>query len=128
MPLCAVIIPRNYPRLALHPLQQASGKVSVEVLMAFEDRTLECRGCGSEFVFSSGEQEFFQERGLVNDPVRCPSCRATRRRTRAGVGEYAQQMYAAVCAECGDNTELPFEPKPGVQVYCKDCFAVAQTK
>ena len=95
--------------------------------MAFEDRTLECRDCGTEFTFSGGEQEFFQERGLANDPVRCPSCRAARRRTKAGVGEYAQQMYPAVCAECGTDTELPFEPKPGTPVYCKDCFAVARS-
>lgn len=96
--------------------------------MAFEDRTLECRDCGAEYVFSIGEQEFFQERGLVNDPVRCPSCRATRRRTKAGVGEYAQIMYPVVCAECGENTEVPFEPKQGTPVYCKDCFAVTRSK
>ena len=96
--------------------------------MAFEDRTLECRGCGAEFVFTIGEQKFFQERGLVNDPVRCPPCRTARLRNRAGIGEYAQLMYPAVCAECGDHTELPFEPKPGASVYCKDCFAVAQRK
>ena len=96
--------------------------------MALEDRTLDCRSCGAEYVFSGGEQEFFQERGLVNDPVRCSPCRAARRRSRAGVGEAVKQMHAAVCAECGTNTEIPFEPKPGAQVYCKDCFAVAQSK
>ena len=42
--------------------------------MAFEDRTLECRACGAEFMFSSETLEFFQQRGLTNDPVRCPSC------------------------------------------------------
>ena len=96
--------------------------------MAFEDRTLECVACGAEFMFSSGEQEFFQERGLANDPVRCPSCRAARRRTRAGVGEYVRQMHAVVCAECGVDTEVPFEPKLGTPVYCSDCFAVARSK
>ena len=85
--------------------------------MAFEDRTLECLACGAEFMFSSGEQEFFQERGLANDPVRCPSCRAARRRTRAGVGE-----------KCGIDTEVPFEPTLGTPVYCSDCFAVAGSK
>ena len=95
--------------------------------MAFEGRTLDCRACGVEFMFSSGEQEFFQERGLVNDPVRCPPCRAARRRTRAGVGETARQMYAVVCAECGVDTEVSFEPKLGTLVYCSDCFAVARS-
>jgi CxxC-x17-CxxC domain-containing protein len=96
--------------------------------MAFEDRTLECRDCGGEFAFSIGEQEFFNERRLTNDPVRCAPCRAARRRTRAGVGEYAQQLYPVVCAECGTHTELPFEPKLGTPVYCKDCFAVVRSK
>ena len=37
--------------------------------MAFEDRTLECVACGAEFMFSSGEQEFFQERGTPGAPL-----------------------------------------------------------
>ena len=96
--------------------------------MAFEDRILECRDCGTEYAFSSGEQEFFNERDLVNDPVRCPSCRAAKRRNRAGVGESVWQMYAVVCAECGKATEVPFEPRLGTPVYCSDCFAVTRSK
>ncbi|MDU7215784.1 MAG: zinc-ribbon domain-containing protein [Clostridium sp.] len=30
------------------------------------DKTLVCRDCGSEFVFSVGEQEFYQEKGFTN--------------------------------------------------------------
>ena len=29
---------------------------------AFKDETLECKDCGNEFVFSSGEQEFYQQK------------------------------------------------------------------
>ena len=32
--------------------------------MAFEDKTLVCKDCGKEFIFSAGEQEFYQERGF----------------------------------------------------------------
>ncbi|MBI2266811.1 MAG: zinc-ribbon domain containing protein, partial [Armatimonadetes bacterium] len=32
--------------------------------MAFSDRTLVCRDCGKEFIFTSGEQEFFAQKGL----------------------------------------------------------------
>ncbi|HZU77693.1 MAG TPA: zinc-ribbon domain-containing protein, partial [Dehalococcoidia bacterium] len=43
------------------------------------DRTLVCRDCGREFVFTAGEQDFYASKGLTNDPARCPSCRASRK-------------------------------------------------
>ena len=39
------------------------------------DKTLICKDCQKEFVFTEGEQEFYQEKGLVNEPQRCPECR-----------------------------------------------------
>ena len=47
--------------------------------MAFEDKTLTCRDCGSEFIFTAGEQGFYLEKGLLNEPQRCPTCRASRK-------------------------------------------------
>lgn len=44
-----------------------------------EDKTIVCKDCGKEFVFSVGEQEFFKEKGFENDPVRCPECRKARK-------------------------------------------------
>lgn len=44
-----------------------------------EDKTLVCKDCGKEFVFTVGEQEFFKEKGFENDPVRCPACRKARK-------------------------------------------------
>ena len=38
----------------------------------FEDKTLKCVECGSEFVFSASEQEFYAEKGFTNEPKRCP--------------------------------------------------------
>ena len=32
------------------------------------------------------------------------------------------QMFHVVCAECGKDTEVPFEPKTDRPVYCRDCF------
>ncbi|NCC82758.1 MAG: cytochrome C551 [Clostridia bacterium] len=46
------------------------------------DRTLKCKDCGSDFVFTEGEQAFYQEKGFENDPVRCPECRKARKATR----------------------------------------------
>ena len=44
-----------------------------------EDKTLVCKDCGQEFIFSVGEQEFYKEKGFDNEPVRCASCRRARK-------------------------------------------------
>ena len=44
-----------------------------------EDKTLVCVDCGNEFVFTSGEQEFYKEKGFDNEPKRCPDCRRARK-------------------------------------------------
>ena len=101
--------------------------------MAIEDKTLACRECSNEFVFTVGEQEFYQQKGLVNEPGRCPTCRAERRRTRSdddfggGGMARARTLYPVVCASCGKDTEVPFQPRLGRPVYCRDCFATMRS-
>ena len=57
------------------------------------DRTLTCRDCGQQFVFTAGEQAFYQERGF-SDPQRCPSCRQARKAQRnTGGGGYDSGGY-----------------------------------
>ncbi|MDH7488461.1 MAG: zinc-ribbon domain containing protein [Anaerolineae bacterium] len=93
--------------------------------MAFADKTLICRDCGKEFVFSAGEQEFFREKGFTHDPTRCPECRAARRgnpRPGGSDNPRPRRMYPVVCADCGAQTEVPFEPRGDRPVYCRDCF------
>ena len=46
------------------------------------DRTLTCKDCGSEFIFTEGEQAFYVEKGFENDPVRCADCRKARKADR----------------------------------------------
>jgi CxxC-x17-CxxC domain-containing protein len=91
--------------------------------MALEDKTLVCRDCGQEFVFSSGEQEFYQSHGLQNEPSRCPECRTVKRKERFGDSRQPRQMFTVTCAECGAETTVPFEPREGRPVYCKECYA-----
>ena len=95
--------------------------------MGFVDRTLQCSDCGATFTFSAEEQEFFASKGYTNDPKRCPPCREARKAQRSsfgGSGSYRPRrpMYPAVCAECGKETEVPFEPRDGRPVYCSDCY------
>jgi len=94
--------------------------------MSFKDKTLECSDCGSTFTFTAKEQEFFQLKGYTNEPKRCPECRQARKTERQGSGGYdyrpQRQMFPVVCAECGKETEVPFEPREDRPVYCSDCF------
>jgi predicted N-acetyltransferase YhbS len=47
-----------------------------------EDKKVICKDCGCEFIFTVGEQKFYQEKGFENEPQRCPECRAERKRQR----------------------------------------------
>ncbi len=49
----------------------------------FEDKTLVCKDCGQEFVFTAGEQEFYAEKGFVNEPQRCKAVHRFRRKLRS---------------------------------------------
>jgi len=113
------------------------------------DRSLTCRDCGQEFVFTLGEQEFYQQRGF-SEPQRCQDCRQVRKAQRnggasssggyasdgsssggygggygneSGFGSSPRQLYPATCSECGQQTEVPFNPSPGKPVYCRECFS-----
>ena len=46
-----------------------------------EDRTLVCKDCGAEFVFTVGEQEFYKEKGFT-EPFRCKECREARKNAK----------------------------------------------
>ncbi len=92
----------------------------------YQDKTLTCRDCGNEFIFSASEQEFFAEKGFSNEPGRCPQCRAARKQNRGGFGRMSRpprEMHDAVCAACGAETQVPFRPSGDRPVYCRDCFA-----
>jgi len=98
--------------------------------MSFENKTLTCNDCGASFTFSVEDQEFYQSKGFTNEPKRCPSCRQARKSERSGDGNYGgsrsynspRQMFAATCASCGKQTEVPFEPSSDRPVYCSDCY------
>jgi len=92
--------------------------------MTFQDKPLQCSDCGATFTFSAEEQEFFQSKGYTNEPKRCPACREARKAERYGGSGYGfrRQMFPAVCAQCGKDTEVPFEPREGRPVYCSECY------
>ena len=94
--------------------------------MSFVDKSLKCSDCGADFTFTATEQDFFAEKGYTNEPKRCPVCRSARKAqngTSSGFGGSRRQMYPATCSQCGKATELPFEPRNGRPVYCRECFS-----
>jgi CxxC-x17-CxxC domain-containing protein len=90
--------------------------------MSYVDKTLTCEDCGTTFVFSAGEQEFFAQKGFQNEPRRCHDCRRTRRNRMSALSSGPRQMYPVICAQCGVETEVPFQPTGIKPVYCRACF------
>ncbi|KJS17272.1 MAG: zinc-binding protein [Peptococcaceae bacterium BRH_c4b] len=91
----------------------------------FQDKTLTCKDCGSDFTFSASEQDFFAEKGFTNEPGRCPACRAARKATSRGNSGYSRQerqMYDVTCSACGKETQVPFQPRGDKPVYCRECY------
>jgi CxxC-x17-CxxC domain-containing protein len=125
------------------------------VTVSSEPRLLICVDCQKPFSFSEDEQRFYQQRGF-RVPVRCLDCRAARRASRNAdlirnaepesswtetLGHYGGVTsnsrngnglrrngggFPAICAACGKETVVPFEPRSGRPVYCRDCFTATK--
>ena len=109
-----------------------------------------CAACGTDFTFTQEEQEFYESKGF-QPPRKCKPCRDAAKASRGGGGGYGggnrgggygggggysggggygrpqRQMYDAVCASCGVNTQVPFEPNGSKPVYCRDCFQASRS-
>ncbi len=94
--------------------------------MSYTDKTITCQDCSQSFTFSADDQNFFATKGYT-EPKRCPACRAARKAERGngggGGGYGARQMHSVVCAECGQTSEVPFQPRGDRPVYCRACFS-----
>ena len=108
----------------------------------YEDMNIECADCGTEFVHSAQDQERYAERGFEHPPKRCRDCREKRKanQPQGGGGRGGprhggggggnrfdgprpqREFHEAVCSDCGQTTTVPFKPKEGRPVYCRDCY------
>ena len=95
-----------------------------------EDKQILCTSCGVEFTFTGAEQEFYFNKGF-QEPKKCKPCRDAAKQSRGGGGGYGggapRQLYDAVCAGCGIQTQVPFQPKGSKPVYCRECFNASRT-
>lgn len=91
--------------------------------MDFQDQSLTCRDCGKPFTWTASEQQFYQQKGFQNAPVRCPDCRALKKtRMGEGGGRGPRQSFEITCANCGKKDTVPFQPRGDRPVLCRDCF------
>ncbi len=92
----------------------------------FEDRYLKCIDCGTDFVFTAGEQQFYHDKEFRNEPKRCKPCKAKRQNAgpgdRGGHSAGGRVETSATCSQCGRETTVPFKPTQGRPVLCRDCF------
>lgn len=84
-----------------------------------------CTVCGTDFAFTQEERDFYESKGF-QPPRKCKPCRNAAKQSReGGRGGYdrpQRAMFEAVCAGCGVNTQVPFQPNGSKPVYCRDCF------
>src|ERR1700761_9584105 len=100
----------------------------------FQDRTLKCVDCGTDFTFTAGEQQFYHEKDFRNEPKRCKSCKAKRQRGAERGGSGGRVETSALCSQCGREPPLLSPPTQARPVFCRDSFkspkatGVAQVK
>lgn len=99
--------------------------------MEYQDKILKCIDCGTDFVFTAGEQLFFHDKQFKNEPKRCKNCKGKRvavlGATSQGHGPsrghgYAKTETRTNCSQCGKETTVPFRPTQGRPVLCRECF------
>jgi CxxC-x17-CxxC domain-containing protein len=91
-----------------------------------QDKKIQCKDCGKDFVWTADEQAFYQEKGF-NEPLRCKDCRVKARAKfnsggGHGGGGMEHKSFPITCSNCGKQDTVPFEPKGDRPVLCRDCF------
>ena len=87
------------------------------------DIEIPCVQCKEAFVFTEKEQETFYQRNMMS-PQRCLKCRSKKATARAD----ASTRYEIVCDNCGKHDHVPFQPKVGRSVLCKDCHQASRSR
>lgn len=92
------------------------------------DTHILCIDCGTEFIWTVGEQVFFRDKGLRNPPKRCRDCKQAKNDRISSIAAaqaagVKQKIEVAVyCARCDGYTTVPFYPSQGRPVYCRSCY------
>ena len=112
---------------------ESNGKWS-QMETEFEDRSIKCVDCGEDFIWTVGEQVFFHDKGLKNEPKRCKPCKQAKNERLAAIaaaqaaGVRQRIEVSVTCAQCGQQTTVPFYPSQGRPVFCRSCFLAGRTE
>jgi CxxC-x17-CxxC domain-containing protein len=87
------------------------------------DIEIPCIQCKEIFLFAEKEQEIFYQRNMM-PPQRCPQCRGK----KAVQSDDPTAKFEIVCDHCGKHDKVPFKPKVGRQVLCRDCFDASRSR
>ena len=112
-----------------HRTQEIVNETSAD----FQDRPIMCVDCTEPFTWTVGEQVFFHDKGLKNEPKRCKPCKQAKNDrlaaiSAAQVSGIRQRIEVMVtCAQCDEETTVPFYPSQGRPVYCRSCFLASRS-
>ncbi len=87
------------------------------------DIEIPCVQCKENFLFTEKEQEVFYQRNMPS-PQRCAKCRSK----KSAVGVSASGKYEIVCDNCGKHDQVPFQPKTGRTILCRECHNANKSK
>lgn len=87
------------------------------------DIEIPCVQCREIFFFTEKEQDHFYQRNMM-PPQRCAKCRSK----KAAVAADAGTRFEIVCDNCGKHDTVPFQPKVGRSVLCKDCHQASRSR
>jgi len=82
-----------------------------------------CVQCKETFLFTEKEQEIFYQRNMMA-PQRCAKCRSK----KAAEGDGAPKRFEIVCDHCGKHDHVPFQPKVGRTVLCRECYEASRSR
>ena len=87
------------------------------------DVEIPCVQCKEVFIFTEKEQEVFYQRNMPA-PQRCAKCRSK----KSAIGVNAPSKYEIVCDNCGKHDQVPFQPKVGRTILCRECHNANKSK
>ena len=73
----------------------------------FPDRSITCVDCGEPFVWTSGEQVFFHDKGLKNEPKRCKPCKQAKNDRLAAISAAQLSGGCAVSSLIARGRSIP---------------------
>jgi CxxC-x17-CxxC domain-containing protein len=107
-------------------------EIGTEQSTDFQDRSINCVDCTEPFIWTAGEQVFFHDKGLQNEPKRCKPCKQAKNDRLAAIsaaqvsGVKQRVEVTVTCAQCAELTTVPFYPSQGRPVYCRSCFLASR--